>query len=115
MRVASLRPSWAIPNKEFAQASDPERRKNDLWGWVHEVAVAEAFLQAVVVENGKWDGHEIFFVTAPTVTDDKTPEVLYETYWKHVPIKQGKNLRKGFFDCSKAERLLEWVHRELPV
>lgn len=115
MRIASLRPSWAIPNREFAQHSDPERRKNDLWGWVQDDAVAEAFLQAVVVENGRWTGHEAFFVTAPTVTEDDGPEELYAKYWKHIPLKPERNLSKGFFDCSKAERLLEWTHRDSPI
>lgn len=92
--------------------SDPERRKNDLWGWVQEEATAEAFLQAVVVENGRWSGHEAFFITAPTTTENEENTALYNKYWGEVPIKHGKDLTKGFFNCSKAERLLEWRHRE---
>ena len=111
MRIASLRPSWCLPSA--AQANeldhDQERRKNDLWGWIHEDAAADAFLRSVDPNNKKWSGHETFFIVAPDTTQG-TPQELYEKYWKHVPIKEGKNLDGGFFDCSKAERLLGWVH-----
>lgn len=112
MRIASLRPSWSIPNREYAfNGQDPERRKNDLWGYVQEDSCADAFLRAVMVENSAWSGHEAFFIVAPENTEDMDPVVLYEKYWKHVPLKKGKDLSRGFFDCSKAERLLGWVHK----
>lgn len=110
MRIASLRPSWVIPSKAYAHNVDGERRKNDLWGWVQGEATAKAFLQAVVVENERWSGHEAFFITASSVSGDEQPDVLYERYWSHIPITPGKDLQRGFFDCSKAGRLLEWVH-----
>ena len=114
MRIASLRPGWVIPSREYAMKNDTdaERRKNDLWGWVQEESTAEAFLLAVTVEDGRWSGHEAFFITAPTITSDEEAEELYKNHWKDVPVKVGKNLKKGFFDCSKAERILGWVHRE---
>lgn len=114
MRVASLRPSWVIPDRAYASKndSDSERRKNDLWGWVQEQSTAEAFLLAVTADG--WSGHEAFFITAATLSADEPAEELYEKYWKDVPIATGKHLRKGFFDCSKAERLLGWVHRDIP-
>ncbi|KAI0687687.1 NAD(P)-binding protein [Cytidiella melzeri] len=113
MRVASLRPSWVIPTREYATEGDPstERRKNDLWGWAQEESTAEAFVLAVTTNSGSWLGHEAFFIVAPSVTADEEAEHLRERYWRDVPIKAGKNLKKGFFDCSKAERLLGWVHR----
>ena len=113
MRVASLRLSWSLQRREDALRSDPERRKNDLWGYVQEDSAAEAFLLAVAGENGKWSGHERFFITAPDTASDVPTMELYERYWKDVPIKEGKDLsgQKGFFDCSKAESLLGWVHR----
>ncbi|PIL35436.1 hypothetical protein GSI_02163 [Ganoderma sinense ZZ0214-1] len=89
MRVAiqSLRLSWSVPSREAATRDDSERRKNDL--------------------------HERFFITAPDTASDVPTMEVYEQYWKDVPIKEGKDLsgHKGFFDCSKAERLLGWVHR----
>ncbi|GJE96271.1 NAD(P)-dependent oxidoreductase [Phanerochaete sordida] len=110
MRVASLRPSWSIPNRDFAKHQDAERRKNDLWGWVHRDSCADAFLLAITADEGAWTGHEAFFIVAPDTTEGIAPEVLYEQFWSHVPIKAGKDLKGGFFDSSKAERILGWVH-----
>ena len=114
MRVASLRLSWSLPSREEALRDDPERRKNDLWGYVQEDSAAEAFLLAVAGENGKWSGHEAFFIVAPDTSANEDSVELWQTYWRHVPLKEGKDLngRKAFFDCSKAERLLGWVHRK---
>ncbi|KAI0663896.1 NAD(P)-binding protein [Cubamyces menziesii] len=113
MRVASLRLSWSLPSREEALRDDPERRKNDLWGYVQEDSAAEAFLLAITGENGKWSGHEPFFIVAPDTSANEESVELWQTYWRHVPLKEGKDLsgRKAFFDCSKAERLLGWVHR----
>ncbi len=113
MRVASLRLSWSVPTREHATRGDSERRKNDLWGYVQEDAGADAFLLAVAGEDGRWSGHERFFITAPDTASDVPTMELYARYWKDVRIKEGKDLsgRKGFFDCSKAERLLGWVHQ----
>ncbi len=113
MRVASLRLSWSLPSREEALRDDPKRRKSDLWGYVQEDSAAEAFLLAVTGENGRWSGHERFFIVAPDTSANEDSEELWQTYWRDVPLKEGKDLRghKGFFDCSKAERLLGWVHR----
>ncbi|KAI0682660.1 NAD(P)-binding protein [Cerioporus squamosus] len=113
MRVASLRLSWSVKRREDALRDDPERRKNDLWGYVQEDAGAEAFLLAVTGEEGKWSGHERFFITAPDTASEVPSVELWQKFWKDVPIKEGKDLtgQKGFFDCSRAERLLGWVHR----
>lgn len=113
MRIASIRLHWSVPRREAATRDDPARRAKDLWGWVQEDSGAEAFLLAVFGENGKWSGHERFFVTAPEIATNEDTMVLKQQFWPDVPIKPGFDLegRKGFFDCSKAERLLDWVHR----
>lgn len=111
-----MRPSWIVPDREYAAKTDTdiERRKNDLWGWVQNESTAEAFILAVTGKAGveEWAGHEAFFIVAPSPTYDEKIEDLYEKYWGDVPLKSGKTLERGFFDCSKAERMLGWVHRE---
>ncbi|KAJ3533038.1 hypothetical protein NM688_g7339 [Phlebia brevispora] len=109
-RIASLRLSWSIPNRAYATHLNPERRKNDLWGWIQEDAGAEAFLRAVDLDDNRWAGHEAFFIAAANTTQGD-PMELYHAHWEDVPIKEGKNLDKGFFDCAKAERLLGWVDK----
>lgn len=112
MRVASLRLHWSCPTRAAAKRDDSVRRKNDLWGYVQEDCGAEAFLLAVFGENDKWSGHERFFIAAPDLAHDEDTLVLKEQFYPHVPIKEGKDLsgKMGFVDCSKAERLLGWVH-----
>lgn len=113
MRVASLRLSWSLTSREDALRDDPMRRRSDLWGYVQEDSAAEAFLLALADGNAKWSGHERFFIVAPDTSANEDSEELWQTYWRHVPLKEGKDLsgKKGFFDCSKAERLLGWVHK----
>ncbi|KAL1745591.1 hypothetical protein HDZ31DRAFT_36063 [Schizophyllum fasciatum] len=113
MRVASLRFSWSVADKPGAHWKPFSRAATDLWGWVHEDAVADAFLLAIDPENTRWSGHEAFFISAPIISyEDQDSKDLREEYWPDVPIKDGKDVsgQKGFFDCSKAQRLLDWVH-----
>jgi len=114
MRIASIRITHCTPTAyPFNPALEPPRRRNDLWAYVHRDSAAEAFLLAVAGGDGEWTGHEAFFITAPDTTQGEESMTLKEMFWPNVPIKEGNNLygRKGFFDCSKAERLLGWVHR----
>ncbi|KAG7089699.1 hypothetical protein E1B28_011354 [Marasmius oreades] len=114
MRIASIRLHWSVPNRAQAQALDPQKAKNDLWGYVHEDSGAEAFLLAVTNENGKWSGHEPFFIAASKITHDLDSADLKAKYWPDVPTRNGMDIngQKGFFDCSKAGRLLGWVHKD---
>ncbi len=111
MRIASLRLSWSIPDSEFARKLnlDPERAKNDLWGWVQQDAAARAFLCAVALADERWSGHEAFFITSPETVWGNAQE-LWEAHSSDVPIKTGQNLDKGFFNCEKAQRFLGWTH-----
>lgn len=114
-RIASLRLHWAVPDRESAKRDDPVRRRNDLWGWVHHDSAAEAFLLAITAHHDQkgWTGHEAFFICAPDTADERDSMELYQTFWSHVPIREGYRLegKAGFFDCSKAKRLLGWEHR----
>ncbi|EJD40198.1 NAD(P)-binding protein [Auricularia subglabra TFB-10046 SS5] len=117
MRIASLRLHWSTPSPLPARNQPPARAKNDLWGWVQEDSGADAFLRAVTVENDAWKaGHEVFFVVSPTIADPAMDSrKLREEYWPDVPVREGKVVEgeKGFFDCTKAERLLGWVHKDV--
>lgn len=116
VRIASLRLHWSIPTRATAQTQDPARAKNDLWGWVQEDSAAEAFLLAITQEDGRWSGHQRFFIAAPDISSlEQDSKALRETYWGDVRVREGKNVsgRNGFFDCAKAERLLGWIHRDI--
>ncbi|KAJ6544788.1 hypothetical protein DFH09DRAFT_1172756 [Mycena vulgaris] len=114
MRVASLRLHWFVPNRAFATKQlEVARAKNDLWGYVQEDSAAESFILAITQPTDNWpSAAEAFFITAPETTFDGATSELLQEYWPNVPIKEGKNMsgNAGFFDCSKAEKLLGWVH-----
>ncbi|ESK98265.1 NAD(P)-binding protein [Moniliophthora roreri MCA 2997] len=114
MSIASMRLHWSLPDPKLAAALEDSKRKNDLWGYVHEDSGADAFLLAVTEDSGKWSGHEPFFIAAPTLAYGEHSDALKAEYWPDVPIKEGFEIsgNKGFFDCSKAERLLGWVHKD---
>ncbi|RXW20384.1 hypothetical protein EST38_g5486 [Candolleomyces aberdarensis] len=126
MRVASLRLSWSVPHRSQSGSRDPQDMwtAKDLWGYVHEESVADAFLRAVSPNLGPagggktWTGHEAFFITAPEIASlDQDSKALKEQFWKDVPVRDGWELggTKGFFDCSKAKEYLGWVHRDPDV
>ncbi|KAJ7475724.1 hypothetical protein FB451DRAFT_254522 [Mycena latifolia] len=115
MRVASLRLHWSVPSRAFAAKNLPiDRAKNDLWGYVQEDSSAESFILAITQPTDNWpSAAEAFFIVAPETTfDGDTRELPMREYWPNVPVKEGKDLggNTGFFDCSKAKRLLGWVH-----
>jgi hypothetical protein len=85
----------------------------DLWGYVQEDSSAEAFLLAVE-ESDKWAGHEAFFITSPEIASDIDSKELRDKYYQDVPIRDGHSVsgKQGFFNCSKAKRLLGWVHTD---
>ncbi|PFH52916.1 hypothetical protein AMATHDRAFT_55784 [Amanita thiersii Skay4041] len=114
MRIASLRPHWVVPNKEFALQRDELRSKDDLFAYVKQESIADAFLLAVTDESGRWSGHEAFIIAAPTSAVRKDSKELMETYWPGIRVKEGKNMsgNASFFDCSKAGKLLGWVHQD---
>lgn len=89
------------------------KAKYDLWGYVQEDSGADAFLLAIG-DGARFVGHEAFFIAAPEIAYEGDSKAMREAEWPNVPITEGKDVsgRKGFFDCSKAEALLGWVHRD---
>lgn len=114
MRIASMRLHWSIPDREVTRSLSPEKSSMDLWGYVQEDSSAEAFLLAIEQDDLPWSGHEAFFVVAPEIAYAGDSKELRERYWPDVPVREGKDVsgKLGFFDCSKAEKLLGWQHKD---
>ncbi|KZP31792.1 NAD(P)-binding protein [Athelia psychrophila] len=119
LRIASIRPPWCVPSVTEAKKmlgsfeDDMARKSDELWGYVRYDCVADAFLRAVSQDSdAAWSGHEAFFAVAPDTLANGDSESLRQKYWSNVPVKGGGSFsgKQGFFDCSKAERLLGWVH-----
>jgi len=98
----------------MARKLDASKAKNDLWGYVQEDSAADAFLRTLTDDSDKWSGHEAFFITSATTAYETESKTLKEQYWANIPLKPGHDLpgNASFFDCSKAERLLGWVHTD---
>jgi hypothetical protein len=123
MRVASLR--FHMCKATYEQAL-PHGRGEDLWGWTSFAACADACLRGL--ESEGWTGHEVFYIVAedilwagsiPATTAGSGGRAeslrLLDTSWRgrYEGVREDwwkSNGRRGFWDCTKAERLLEWTH-----
>jgi len=112
IRIASLRIHYATTGRPSVASHEKAMLSRDLWGYVQQDSAADAFLRAI--ESAGWSGHERFFIVAPETWCNEDTNILLQKFWSHIPIKEGKDMsgRKGFYDCTKAEKLLGWVHRD---
>lgn len=78
-----------------------------LWGYSSLNATAAACLLSL---NAPYRGHEVFYVVAPHTTADTPSAELAARWYPDVPVKRDLPGTEGFFDCTKAERLLNWHH-----
>ena len=117
LRVASIRLHWSLPYPRPARKLEPQNAKNDLWGWVQQDSVADAFLRCITLPDGTFKGHEVFYIAAPEIANPALDsKKLREEFWPDVPIKEGWDVSgaTGFFDCTKAKEILGWVHTYTP-
>lgn len=111
MTIASLRMHGATPDRETAAAHartmDPTVLINHLWGYTRLDACARA---CALVLEASWRGHETFHLVAPDTVVDTDSLELARRHWPDVAIRTTLTGNSGFYDCSKARRLLGWVH-----
>jgi nucleoside-diphosphate-sugar epimerase len=117
--VARRNPSMAIASLRFhaLPLEDPPLQDVDdepnapvtrtLWGFINAHAAARAVELAL---KASYVGHEVFFIVAPRTHYRKSSLELAAKYHPHVPIRDALHGNAGFYDCSKAERLLGWRH-----
>jgi UDP-glucose 4-epimerase len=92
---------------KFWDGKDAGRKH--LWGYVTPQSAARACLAATQVS---WRGHEVFYVVAPNAASATASDVLARTHYAAVPTAATLTGDAGFFDCSKATRLLGWTHED---
>lgn len=115
MTIASLRLHRLVPDRaavvnQLAGHSDTAYR--DLWGYSTADAVARACLASL---RSEWPGHEAFYIVAPQTGADRPTADLCAEFYPHVPLRHDLPGFRGLYDCSKAERLLEWTHDTEPL
>jgi hypothetical protein len=112
MRIASFRMHWNHIN-HFEPGEADQMVAWDLFGHVWTQDVADAVYNAFTRED--WTGHQTFFLCAAD-TKVKTPSLdLVARWFPNVPLREGwftpEEPRKGFYDCSKAARMLGFKSR----
>lgn len=123
MRIACLRPHWVIPESlayDPVALDEAEGNWKDLWGWTSVTATARAFVAGVTAPEDKFPlGAEAFFIVAPTITQQRSSLELLKKWYPEagegkIEMRREWKGNEGFFDCSKAERMLGWTEKAFP-
>lgn len=110
MSISCLRFHHVVPEKKVMQGAESLlKNAHDLWGWTESRAAGRACLLALEAE---WTGAEIFYAIAEDhCVPNGDSEGLAKEYFPEAVIRRKfTRLEEGFFDCSKAERMLGWKH-----
>jgi UDP-glucose 4-epimerase len=108
--IASLRLHMCVEDRSRAlemTSARPETAPKDLWGYTTFAGAAGACLLAI---GAGYAGHEVFLIVAPDHAGAGTAGDLAAEYYPRVPLRTAMGPRDGFFDCTKADRLLGWCH-----
>jgi nucleoside-diphosphate-sugar epimerase len=113
MTIASMRFHWVtteeLKNQASANSNPYERGQRDLWAYTNITAAAEACLLSVTVD---FSGHEVFYITAPETIYDTPSRDLAAKFYPDAEIRGDFAGSHGFYNCSKAQRILGWVHND---
>ena len=112
MTLSSLR-LHALPDDppELHHALDSAEAPSarNLWGWTLMSEAARACELALLAS---YKGHEVFFITARTTYSAIPSLDLVRHAYPGIEVRRDIPGNGSLFDCSKAERLLGWVHQE---
>ncbi|CAE6407497.1 unnamed protein product [Rhizoctonia solani] len=111
MSISVLRFHHVVPEKKrFSGEQSLKHNSFDLWGWTESLAAGRACLLALEVE---WTGAEVIYIIGEeqcVLPEEGTTEELAKRYFPEAALRKKFGSQEGFFDCSKAERLLGWKH-----
>lgn len=112
MTIASLRLHWLAASGEYARSFRPSTLPNGEWLvakhlWAY-TAMADAHRAVLAALQANYQGHEVFYIVANRNALGLSSADLAGRYWPDVPWRLPPDGDCGFFDCSKAERLLGW-------
>jgi|SRR5579859_3474277 len=110
MVVASMRFHGVVPSRaqmgQWEKQHGPALSKH-LWGYTLFDAAARACLLSLTAD---FTGAQAFFIVGPDTTSEVPSLELAQRFYPTVPITGDLSGHRGFFNCSKAERLLGWTH-----
>jgi len=110
MTIASMRFHWLTESRESVVSVRPyasEMFMKHLWAYTLFSAANRAILSSLTAD---YKGHEAFYIVAPTTTEDTLSVDLAKEHFPNTAISGDLSGHTGFFDCSKAKRLLNWEH-----
>ena len=110
--IASLRFHMVVPGRGEAleRSTSGDGPIKNLWGYTSLAASAGSCLMSL---SRTTSGTRRSFVVAPSQVGGEYPSVeLARRYYPEVPLRSPLEGYEGFFDCSKAARLLGWRHDE---
>lgn len=111
MRIASLRFHGIIDSLDQAVAhtvtTHPPMIRH-LWGYTLTSESCRACLLAVTAD---FSGHEVFYIVGPHTPTSQSSRELAAQYYPETVIRGDFDGNASFFDCSKAARLLGWMHQ----
>lgn len=110
LQIASIRFHWVVESRAVAAKNfnvPDKSTARHLWGYTLREPAARACLLAI---EGKFIGHEVFYIVAPDTTNDIPSLELAATYYPQVPVCGDLSGNRSFFNSAKAERLLGWRH-----
>lgn len=114
--VASLRLHAFVKDRQealdWAAREGEEWAARGLWGYTTEAMLADACLRAC---RADFTGHQAFFIVAPDTAADPGSADLYQRWFPGVPLRQPLVGRQGFWDCSRAARVLGWSAPSSPA
>jgi nucleoside-diphosphate-sugar epimerase len=109
--ISSLRFHRLVPDRATAIEQigrDTAGAPRDLWGYTCLGSAGAAVLASLDVS---WTGHEVFYIVAPRTGSDRPSGELAERWYPGVRFSADPlSSNAGFFDCTKAARLLGWRH-----
>lgn len=110
MTIASLRLHWVADGRpDLSRHPDisPEALARTLWGYTALEAAARACLAVI---DADYSGHEAFFIVAPANLLGEEALALKRRFYPDVEWRGPMGGPSGFYDCSRAARLLGWAH-----
>jgi UDP-glucose 4-epimerase len=110
MRIASLRFHWLVHTRERAvelTALSGGGAVRHLWAYTLLSEAARACLLAITADFG---GHEVFYIAARDTAAARGSAELAREHYPNTPLRHELTGNESFFDTSKAERVLGWVH-----
>lgn len=111
MIIASMRFHGVMPDRPTAAQAkghlQTDAAVKSLWAYTRSEAASRACLLSL---TANYTGHEVFYIAAPDTIADTPSLELKQKFFPDVPLRGDLSGHRGFFDCSKAERLLGWKH-----